>query len=366
MTVATTSAVTPDQPCSRNLGGRRAAGVAAAVAVLTAGAVGAIVTIRRDRSVAAVTPHPGSSPSITTNTMPRPTGPAVALGCEGVDADGRPAARLPGRIYFYTESDDSGCAQVRLLEDGTIFPLAAMPQDERRIASQTMTVSPDGSRAVWVTNENSDYLGDLALFVFGDPAGPRLLGGQVLPWSPPQWEADSRHIVVNTLDATFRIDTDTGFSEPIAPGVIYNLLSSDGAYAAYADGGEVVVVRSDGAPLRRVKYTGGGEAGFSVQGVSNDGRYVVIGAGGSDPTRVIGGAVLLDMITGALAPLPVIPPVGHQIRQVVPAPDGGMLVTTSTIDADDPPRIYVVTQCGAVAQQASVPDVTGPIALYLQ
>jgi Tol biopolymer transport system component len=287
------------------------------------------------------------------------------LGCEGLDADARPDARLPGKIFFYTWSD-TGCAQVRLLEDGILFVLAAMPQDERRVASQTMTVSPDGSRVVWVTNENRDYLGDLALFVFGHPSGPRLLGGQVLPWSPPQWEADSRHIVANTLDATFRIDTDTGFSEPIAPGVIYNLLSPGGAYAANADGGEVVVVRSDGAPLRRVTYGGGGEGGFSVQGVSNDGRYVVIGAGGSDPTRVLGGAVLLDMITGGPAPLPMIPPVGSLIRPVVPAPDGGMLITTSTIDADDQARVFVVTPSGVVAQQASAPGLTGPIVLYLQ
>ena len=148
--------------------------------------------------------------------------------------------------------------------------------------------------------------------------------------------------------------------------MIYNVLSPGGAYATYADGSEVVVVRSDGAPLRRVTYTGGGEGGFSVQGVSNDGRYVVVGAGSSDPTRIIGGAVLLDMVTGVPAPVPVIPPVGSRIRQIVLAPDGGMLITTSTVDADDQARIYVVSPSGVVAQQASVPDLTGPIALHLQ
>ncbi len=361
-----TSAVAPDQPGSRNLAGRLAGGIAAAVIVLTSGVVGTLVAIRGDRGVAAMTPTPNPSPSITPLTVPRPTGASVALGCDGVDADARSAARLPGQIYFYSWTDDPGCVEVRLLEDGVLFPLAAMPQDQRHTASQTITVSPDGSRVVWVTNENSDYLGDLALLVFGHPGGPRLLGGQVLPWSPPQWEADSRHIVVNTVDATFRIDTETGFSEAIAPGVIYNLLSPNGAYVVYDEGDDVVVVRSDGVPRHRATYRGGGEGGFSVQGVSNDGRYVVIGAGSSDPTRVIGGAVLLDMVAGSPAPLPVTPPVGSRIRQVVLAPDGGMLITTSTVDADDRAWIYVVSPSGVVAKQASVPDLTGPIALYRQ
>jgi hypothetical protein len=40
---------------------------------------------------------------------------------------------------------------------------------------------------------------------------------------------------------------------------------------------------------------------------------------------------------------------GSQIRQVLRAPDGGMLITTSTIDADDQARIYVVSPSGVAA-----------------
>jgi hypothetical protein len=159
---------------------------------------------------------------------------------------------------------------------------------------------------------------------------PRLLARQTSCGTRPSWLPDSKTLAVYSGDrGPGRIDADTGAFTSIPERYEgYVAWSPGGGYVAYGDGGEIVVESSTGAVKYRVPYdinccTGG----FTVHGVSADGRYVGVNYAPSDPGGVRGTMRVVDMTTGQEITLPV-PMSGRVLSHVLFLADGGMLVQT--------------------------------------
>jgi RNA polymerase sigma-70 factor (sigma-E family) len=348
---------------------RTAAAVVAAVAALAAMA-GTILAIRRDATVPPVEPMPTLSsvpaPSGQALVMPRAVGTDAAYGCPGVSTQPRPAAQAPGKLFFWTFDDATDCAILSRISAGTITAIATVPLKLANSPGpfQTVALSPDATRIAWITND-TDQAGDLAVLTIGDDT-PRLIGGTAFfsGGDGPVWEGDSKHLRVRTKDSgSYRVDATTGASEAAVPPDSYLTFSPNGAYQAYWNGKNLVVARADGTAVHTTPLlpTFECDCGFSTQSVSDDGQYVVLGHGNTDPGRVIGGKTIVDAASGTVVPVPVTPPAGQQVRQVIFAPGGRTVVVTESTNGANP-RVYFVSATGGTSH-TDLPELTGTIVL---
>jgi hypothetical protein len=90
-----------------------------------------------------------------------------------------------------------------------------------------------------------------------------------------------------------------------------------------------VVTRADGTGTTRTSLSGLAECHerpacpFAVQAVSDDGRFVALGHGNTDPNHVTEAHLVLDTKTGRAVMLPKL---DGDITQVFFRPDGGLLL----------------------------------------
>ena len=89
----------------------------------------------------------------------------------------------------------------------------------------------------------------------------------------------------------------------------YLAWSANGAYVAYGEQGKIVVATATGAVVKRLRYDiNCCNGGFSVQSVSNDGRYVGVSFRNSDPDTVRNAMKIVDLTTGGEVNLGQLPP----------------------------------------------------------
>jgi hypothetical protein len=263
---------------SRRLGNRRALGavtaVAAAVAVLIAGVV---LMPRPDK---ATPPIPAESPSASPSVSPTVSGP-------------------PGAFHYLTLSPgepirlttfSAGTSHTTTFGNATTRDVYAAP-------------SPDGTRLVVNTTPDHDRLapGDLVIV---DPGGARRTISHDVRWDggrTASWTPDGLGVVA----AGARYDPTNGARVDLGGTREYLVFSPDGrtiAYTADTPNGVDVARLNDAGP-RLVSVAGLAEcehAGCptSVQGVSDDGRYVALGEVNSDPSHVYRTAAVLDTLAG--------------------------------------------------------------------
>ena len=192
-----------------------------------------------------------------------------------------------------------------------------------------LSVSPDGTRLAWSSPGGGDLIvtnvhgsRDRTVATGVDCRG----GGRIHLWSP-----DSQRLLFYPQDATERrqvdITTGTVSDTPFADAV-YIAFSPNGQFAAYEQDGDIVVARaSDGSVVRRIAHHDElVPPGFSVQGISDDGRYAVAGVDASDPGTLRFGHQVVDTLTGADVALPGAGGTNPFAIAVYPLPAGNWLV----------------------------------------
>jgi hypothetical protein len=140
-----------------------------------------------------------------------------------------------------------------------------------------------------------------------EPGGARRTLARNVAWgggTAPSWSVDGESIVVGNT----RYDVATGATEPAglaAGNAGYLVYSDNGAVRAYArTETEIEVAAADGAGARTVSIAHLPQCDqlptcpFAVQAVSDDGRYVALGNGNSDPGHTYTTTVVVDTRTG--------------------------------------------------------------------
>jgi hypothetical protein len=141
-------------------------------------------------------------------------------------------------------------------------------------------------------------------------------------------------VAVFTPDHGFgRIEVDTGAFTPLDERFAgYVAWSANGEFVAYGDAGAIVVQTVGGTEKYRRPYDiGCCSGGFTVQGVSGDGRYVGVNYAPSDPGGVSGTMRVVDMTSGREIALPG-PSPSQALSHVLFLGDGGILVQTRSED----------------------------------
>jgi hypothetical protein len=316
---------------SRRLGYRRAAVVsAAALAVAAAVAIGGIRLLphhahQTPAPLAPPSPTPSSAPAPIVNPTPTHHTPSV-----------------PGTlVYLAHATDPAQQLEVTRVTNG----VAKTTQFGRGRENEPVVVpAPDGKRVAVISSPNTDNVvpGDLVVI---EPGGARHTLIQHVAWGSgvwPLWTVDSRKIMVKLASAGWvLVDATSGTTTPV-PGVDgeYFTWSPSGTYRAHAESeSAVIVTRPDGTVASRTPLSGLSECRerpacpFAVQAVSDDGRYVALGHGNTDPNHVTEAHLVLDTRTGRPVTLP---KVDGGIVQIFFRPDGGLVLRWRKLSVTGP------------------------------
>jgi hypothetical protein len=222
-----------------------------------------------------------------------------------------------------------------------------------------MFPSPDQTRVAWVAvGDRPGATGDLYVAGTDGNSQTRLLydvtcSGQDVP----VW-LDSDTLLVGPGENQPRrvVDVLTGktVDSSFPAGVAGPVVSPNGQYAAWSENGKIVVARPDGTVVARIAH--GDETptgGFTVQGISDDGRRAVLGMRPSDPSAVRTGFRLVDTVTGENVDLPrgvrVTKPLSTEIY---PAPGNQLVVR---VDEGKQNRIYLLGGDGKILDTRTEP-----------
>jgi hypothetical protein len=302
---------------SRRLARRRAIVVttAAAVAVLAVAGVAFAIAPRGSNPVFPSTSTPAPAPTSPLAPSTAATGAPSSTPSSAGAVSFPPAryrlgswstsdrASLPGTLYYVTGGDP---VRLNVLGGGKLRTAALQGTlAEHDCARQSIVFSPDGSLVAWVEGDNEQLTGG-KLVVAGLAGGTAhvVYNGLVncAGGSGPKWMPDSKRLVVTVADGSTvkLVDVTTG-AVTAGPSAWSGYLawSANGSYVTYGDQGKIVVARPDGTVVKRVPYdinccTGG----FSVQSLSNDGRYVGVSFENSDPGTVRGAMRIVDLSSG--------------------------------------------------------------------
>jgi hypothetical protein len=226
-------------------------------------------------------------------------------------------------------------------------------------------LSPDGRRVAWVAVDGGGATGDL-IVAGSDGQGRRTLLTNVVCTAEnvPVWMPDSIGLLIQQdYQAPRRlVDVDTGevHASPLAATQGDIAWSPNGEFVAYQDNGRIVVARPDGTIVHRVAH--GDETptgGFTVQGVADDGRRVVVGMRPSDPGQVRTGFRLVDVVTGKNL---TVPHATANDAAIYPGPGNTLLVRSG---AKDGHHLYLIGADGAVLDQRAEPPSLGEATLLL-
>jgi TolB protein len=306
---------------SRRIAVRRAvtasAAVVAVVVVVTAGAFAAGPRHRAHR------PAPGNtapSPSVSPVPSPHPTSSAL------------PAGRVGGTTYYVAlQAPDAGAgpAELHAVTGGADRIVLSLPIGPAQCSYETVSVSPGGTRVAWVTDDGdldvSRPDGSHPVVVSHDGA---CLAGSIA------WRGDDRFTVPSrkNSDRVVEVDAAAGtVTDPDVPVARQGPASPNGTWVAvHTPAGRHYVARMDGSGRRDFDVPAnkvpGDSDGWGARGVSDDGRYVAVGANSTGMSRDQSAFAIVDLTTGAPAHLPVTGP----IRFVEFRPDGDVLVVTDT------------------------------------
>lgn len=310
---------------------------------------------------------PAGSPTVTAPTekaaptaTPSSNAPTGTAGPASFAVDRPLWTGIPGTLYYVSFD---GRSHLRALAGGTAREVLTP-----RGGGCALAVSPDGRRLLWGTSDGAGP-GDL-IVASADGSGRRTLlrGISCQGGNGPFWLPDSRHLLVSRADAPERVLVDalTGAvaATPLAGTDGYVVWSPSGTAVAYQVQDTIVVARPDGSVVRRVRH--GDETpvgGFSLQGISDDGRRAVVGFRNTDPSQVRSGFRLVDTVTGRNLPLPGgIRPSGDQKPAVYPLAGGQFLIR---VPQGDTHRLYLVAADGAIRDRATEPPGLAGSALLL-
>jgi len=325
---------------SRRIRNRRAVvGSSLAVALVVAG----VAFVARPGRHEALPPV---APTVTQAPTPEPTatvpsGITPSLGPWSAEE----ANSLPGTTFFLLTADgsspDSWLIGVGILGDGQVRTRWFGEMPRANCLGTTLSISPDGGQIAWLVGDAGGAGGELMVASLSGGA-PRRLAGPIGCGNRPYWLPDSRSVAVFTPDRGFgRIDVETGAFAPLPERFAgYVAWAANGEYVAYGDRGAIVVETAGGTVKYRVPYDiGCCTGGFSVQGVSIDGRYVGVNYAPSDPGGVRGTMRVIDLTTGREIALPGVSS-GQTLSDVLFSGDGLLVQTRST---DGTGTLHLVT-----------------------
>jgi hypothetical protein len=224
-----------------------------------------------------------------------------------------------------------------------------------------MFLSPDQLTVAWVAADGTPgHGGDLWVSGLDGNLQRKLLTDVTCSGlDVPRWAGPGELIARQAGTGRPRwIDVGTGKSgpSPFGPSVTDLVWSPDGRTCAYSESDRIVVVcRPDGSVIRRVAH--GDETptgGFSLQGISDDGRQAVLGLKPNDPGQVRTGFRLMDTVTGKNLTLPEGVELGRATAaEIHPVPGGQLLVR---VDEGARNRIYLIGVDGTILDSRVEPD----------
>ncbi|MDT0527605.1 hypothetical protein RM555_01220 [Micromonospora sp. DSM 115977] len=296
-------------------------------------------------------PEPGAAPAGPPAAAPadRPTGSVSAAGALG------------GASTLYYLTREGGRQYVTALRNGTVTRHLNVP-DGRYCVGDSVSVSPDGRRVAWVVG-NDQGEGQLTVANL-DGSGRKTLSQRVYCLgNHPAWAGDSASMKVILVGSGAKglLDLGTGRFTAQQPEQFARdtVRSASGAFQAYGDDQRIVVRDARGRVVHEARHGAESETGgFTVTGVSDDGRYVAVGPRATDPSRGIGGRTLVDMTTGRGVPLPVEVSRGHFSFWLGAA--GAMVVRVD--ESGGPARIHEVSGDGRVVTRTEPASLATPVA----
>jgi hypothetical protein len=215
---------------------------------------------------------------------------------------------LPGIITYFTFGQGQTIRVSRFSGEATQF-LEYGTVGAGDVAGRP---SPNGLRFALISSPDrgSAAPGDLVVI---EPGGARRVVARNVAWGggiAPSWSMDGESIVVGNT----RYFVGPGETEPAglaANNAGYLVYSDNGALRAYArTETQIEIQAADGTGGRTVSIAGLPQCDqfptcpFAVQAVSDDGRYVALGHGNSDPGHTYTTTVIFDTRAGKAVSLP--------------------------------------------------------------
>jgi hypothetical protein len=281
--------------------------VVAFVAVVVAGLV-----VFRDRWSGSVHP-PAAAPSTVDSAAPQAQSPG-------------PPGSLPG-VLVYLKVSAGAPIEVMRYGRGVLHPATFGTATESDV--RTASASPDGTLVAVVESPVRGQPGDLVVI---EENGRRRTIAHDVAVSPGDggltWTTNSHTVVTS---AGIRYDAVTGArgSEGLGPHRGYLVYSPGGTWRAYAaTTSSVAVSQVDGSGPRTVPLPDCQDTTcpYAVQAVSDDGRYVALGAGSAGSVDVTEGHTVLDTRSGRPVPLGRL----GNVRHVWFPSGGGALIDSGT------------------------------------
>jgi Tol biopolymer transport system component len=268
-----------------------------------------------------------------------------------------PHESLPGKAYFLDASRDRpssiaelGGGQLRTSSLGTLGDMSCI--------AETVVFSPDGTRVAWVRGALMSG-GQLVLVDLVTGKHSQLADNVACPGGAgPKWRADSRSIVYGGGGANppvRQISLVNGATTAL-PESWYGYRPMAGPFAApAASTTSFQVLDANDKIVHQVTFDGFGTTiGLSVQGISDDGRYVALGHRNTDPGVVRLASVVVDTVSGEPISLPATTDDIVTVRFVA---GGGMVVQTAD-------RLLLTSADGSTVR-ASVPWTGGLLMTYV-
>jgi hypothetical protein len=292
------------------------------------------------------TPLPVPSPTTSTppSVPPAATGSAAPLA-------------LDGTSFFFVRTGSS--VQVLSVRGGTVTRLRqlASPADDSCPAN-SVVVSPDGQWLAWVTGVRTlgDITGTLSV-VRADGSSPHTVDNVICSITESDWTPEGLEVVqtVGQTSTYVTVDPATGAARPRTTPTDA-VRSGNGAFRVRRNGdvrNSFVVETASGTVIRTVRDYANDSGGFrlcgyTLHGVSDDGRYVAIGGCSTDPSRILGADHLYDSRAGRHVTLPVKSP------DSITFAGGGVLVHDDGGESGGG-RLVLASMSGEVLLEAAEP-----------
>ncbi|MFI2708704.1 hypothetical protein ACH495_01040 [Micromonospora sp. NPDC018662] len=316
---------------SRRLGIQRAVATSAAALLVLAAATGTALAIRPDASgPAPAVPSVTSTPPPVETTPTPPVEPSRTPSNGPSTSAGQPQSPLTGtRYYLEQTSTRSRIHAVRGTRDQVVHEVV---HSGGRCAANTVSVSPDGTRVVWVQDSTDNNMSGVLLIATVGKEGARTLaeGISCLGSRPLRWQGGYLLMVQKKNGQSVLLDVPARQPVPGDPGQETDRCwSADGTWLAAVSEGEPYV--TDGTRTRQYTYTPPKQeadkwGGWEARSVSMDGRYVAVGWIGTDPSRRDGSFAVVDTITGKVVDVPGT----GEVRSVLFNADGTVLLRRGT------------------------------------